>query len=74
MAPKNEDKLLEIFSKHFRSAYKWLVFCKAKNINWCIENTFQIESEATQLKKLFFKQITQMMIKRKEKKAVDEQM
>ena len=68
MASNNEDKLLEILSKHFRSAYKWLVFCKAKNIDWCIENTVQIESEATHLKKLFFKQITQMMIKRKEKK------
>ena len=68
MASNNEDKLLEIFSKHFRSGYKWLVFCKAKNINWCIENTVQIESGAAHLKKLFFKQITQMMIKRKEKK------
>ena len=68
MASNNEDKLLEIFSKHFRSGYKWLVFCKAKNINWCIENTVQIESGAAHLKKLFFKQLTQMMIKRKKKK------
>ena len=69
MASNDEDKLLEILSKHFQSAYKWLIFCKAKNIDWCIAKTIQIEREATHLKKLFFKQI-----KRKEKKAVDEQM
>ena len=63
-ASKNEDKLLEILSKHFKSAYKWLIFCKAKNVDWCIANTIRIEREATQLKKLFFKQI-----KRKRKKS-----
>ena len=47
MASNDEDKLLEILSKHFQSAYKWLILCKAKNIDWCIANTIRIEREAT---------------------------
>jgi len=47
---------LETISKDFLYAYKWLIFSKQSNIEWCIENTTQIINEAIYLRKLYFKQ------------------
>ena len=51
------EKMLEITSKDFLYAYKWLIYSKQNNIEWCIQNTNQIMSEAIYLRKLYFKQI-----------------
>ena len=49
---------MELLSKDFLCAYKWLIYSKQNNIEWCIENSNQIMSEAIYLRKLYFKQIS----------------
>ena len=51
------ERILETISKDFLCSYKWLIYSKQSNIEFCIENTNQIVSEAIFLRKLYFKQI-----------------
>ena len=63
------ENMLEILSKDFLSAYKWLIYAKQKDIDWCIEHTNQIVEEAIYLRKLLFKQINSGIGKRLAKNA-----
>jgi len=60
---------LETISKDFLYAYKWLIFSKQSNIEFCIENTNQIVSEAIYLRKLYFKQIKSKIGRRLSRKC-----
>ena len=63
------ENMLEILSKDFLSAYKWLIYAKQKDIDWCIEHTNQIVGEAIYLRKLLSKQINSGIGKRLAKKC-----
>ena len=65
------ENMLEIISKNFLSAYKWLIYSKQNNIEWCMRNTKQIMEEAIYLRKLFFKQINSGIGKRLAKKCTE---
>ena len=63
------ERILETISKDFLCAYKWLIYSKQSNIEFCIENTNQIVSEAIYLRKLYFKQIKSKIGKRLSRKC-----
>lgn len=63
------ERILETISKDFLCSYKWLIYSKQSNIEFCIENTNQIVSEAIYLRKLYFKQIKSKIGRRLSRKC-----